>query len=142
MIVIAITPQISIDETQIDQEFVRASGPGGQNVNKVSTAVVLRFSIDRSQLPEAVRRRLVRLAGNRVTEGGVLIVKAQQYRTQERNRAAALERIVELIKEAAQPPTPRVATRPTRASQVRKLESKRRRGAIKKLRGRVQPGTD
>jgi ribosome-associated protein len=142
LIVIAITPQISIDETQIDQEFVRASGPGGQNVNKVSTAVVLRFSIDRSQLPEAVRRRLVRLAGNRVTEGGVLIVKAQQYRTQERNRAAALERIVELIKEAAQPPTPRVATRPTRASQVRKLESKRRRGAIKKLRGRVQPGTD
>lgn len=133
------TPEIAIDEAELDESFVRASGPGGQNVNKLSTAVQLRFDVRRSRaLPDAVAIRLMRLAGRRLTDAGVLIISAQRFRTQERNRADARERLAALVAEAAVPPTPRRATRPTLASKTRRLEQKTRRGATKRLRG--EPG--
>src|SRR3954447_10310944 len=108
---IRVTDDIALDEREIDETFVRASGPGGQNVNKLSTAVQLRFDVRRSpSLPDPVRLRLERLAGSRLTSDGVLVIVAQRHRTQERNRKDALERLIELIREAAIPPTPR---RPT-----------------------------
>ena len=139
---IRVTDSISIDESEIEENFVRSSGPGGQNVNKLSTAVQLRFDIRRSpSLPNDVAIRLLRLGGSRVTKDGVLVLLAQQHRTQERNRADALERLVALIKEAAVRPIPRRATKPTKASKQKRLEGKKRRGGIKELR-RGKPSLD
>ena len=128
---------VEIDEGELDESFVRASGPGGQNVNKVSTAVQLRFDVARSpSLPGDVRARLVKLAGRRMTKDGELVIVANQYRTQERNREDARTRLVELIARAAEPPPPpRRKTRPTRASKERRLSDKKKRGEIKRGRG-------
>lgn len=135
---IPITPAIALDESEIVERFIRAAGPGGQNVNKVSTAVELRFDVRRSpSLPHDVAVRLMKLAGRRLTQDGVLVLTAMTHRTQERNRAEALERLVELIRKAAEPPPPpRKKTKPTLASKTRRLESKARRGAVKSARGR------
>ena len=132
---IHINNHIAIDDNEIAESFIRASGPGGQNVNKLATAVQLRFDIRRSpSLPDEVRARLERLAGRRLTRDGVLVITAQRYRTQERNREDALTRLIELVRAAAVRPTPRRPTRPTLGSKVRRLEGKRRRGGIKALR--------
>ncbi len=132
---IRITDAISIDESELEESFVRASGPGGQNVNKLSTAVQLRFDMRRSpNLPGDMRVRAERLAGRRLTKDGVIVLIAQRHRTQERNRADALERLVALLQEAAVRPTPRRATRPTRASRERRIDAKKRRGDVKRLR--------
>jgi ribosome-associated protein len=133
--VIRITPRIAIDEREIDESFIRASGPGGQNVNKLSTAVQLRFDVRGSpSLPDDVRARLERLAGSRLTRDGVLVLTAQSHRTQARNRAEALERLVELIRQASIRPIKRRPTRPTKASRERRIEGKKRRSGIKTLR--------
>ncbi len=132
---IRITGDIAIDESEISESFIRASGPGGQNVNKLATAVQLRFDVRHSpSLPDEVRTRLEAIAGRRLTRDGVLVITAQRYRTQERNRDDALARLVELIRAATTRPTPRRPTRPTFASKVRRLEGKRRRGGVKALR--------
>jgi ribosome-associated protein len=137
---IQITRSIAIDEREIEESFIRASGPGGQNVNKLSTAVQLRFDARNSpNLPADVRTRLAAIAGRRLTKEGVLIITAQRHRTQERNRAEALERLIEMIRRAAVPPVPRRATTPTKASRRHRLESKARRSAIKRLRGARPP---
>jgi ribosome-associated protein len=132
---IRITDQISIDDRELEESFVRSSGPGGQNVNKLSTAVQLRFDVRRSlSLPNDVAIRLMRLAGKRMTKDGVLVLIAQNHRTQERNRAEAQERLVALIQEAAVRPVPRRATKPSKASKQRRIDSKKRRSGIKNLR--------
>ncbi len=139
---IRINPLIELDEREIQEDFVRASGPGGQNVNKVSTAVQLRFDVARSpSLPEPVRTRLAMLAGRRLTRDGVLIIEAERYRSQRRNRDDALERLIELIRDACEVDKPRRPTRPTLASKKRRLESKQRLGETKKLRT-LKPGQD
>ncbi|MBN9584583.1 MAG: aminoacyl-tRNA hydrolase [Afipia sp. 62-7] len=128
---IRVTRDIAIDEKDLDVTFVRASGPGGQNVNKLSTAAQLRFDINRLSLPPDVLARLTGLAGQRMTKDGVIVIHAQRFRTQERNRADAIDRLLDLLREASIRPKPRRATRPTLGSKVRRLEGKKRRGDIK-----------
>lgn len=129
---IEVTSTLSIDEADLEFDYIRASGPGGQNVNKVATAVQLRYNP--SSLPDDIRARLAHLAGSRLTEGGFILIEAKRYRTQEQNRADAVARLVRLIWQAARPPVPRKATRPTLASKQKRLEQKRRRSAVKTLR--------
>jgi ribosome-associated protein len=132
---IRVNAQISIDEREIEESFVRASGPGGQNVNKLATAVQLRFDVRGSlSLSAETRARLERLAGTRLTRDGVLVIIAQRHRTQARNRADARERLIDLIRRAAAVPIKRRATRPTKASRERRIEGKKRRAGIKHLR--------
>jgi len=140
---IRVTARIAIGEEELQEDFMRASGPGGQNVNKLETAVQLRFAAMASpSLPEAVKARLATLAGRRMTKDGVLVVTAQRHRMRERNREDALERLVGLIREAATPPPPpRRATKPTLGSKKRRLDEKARRGATKRLRG-GRPGEE
>jgi ribosome-associated protein len=134
---IEVTRHIRLDDSEIRESFIRASGPGGQNVNKVSSAVELRFDARHSpNLPEAVRARLMKLAGRRLTLAGEIVITAQSHRSQELNRAEALEKLVDLIRRATIVPKARRATKPTRASQERRMEGKAKRGAVKKLRMR------
>lgn len=135
---VEITSSLTIDDGEIQMDFVRSSGPGGQNVNKVATGVQLRFDVRSSpSLPEAVKERLVRLAGSRMTDEGILIIDAHRYRTQEQNKADALARLADLVSRAAIPPRTRKKTRPTLASQLERLNNKRQRSGIKKMRQRV-----
>ena len=138
---IEVTPSIQLDERELEERFILASGPGGQNVNKVSSAVQLRFDVRNSpSLPEAVKHRLKRLAGSRLTSEGVIVLTAQRFRDQPRNREDALERLLALIREAADIPRRRRPTRPTLASKTRRLEGKARRSGVKAARAR--PGSD
>jgi ribosome-associated protein len=139
---IRVTAHISIDEREIGESFVRASGPGGQNVNKLATAVQLRFDVRGSpSLPAGVRGRLERLAGARLTRDGVLVIIAQRHRTQGRNRQDALDRLIDLIRRAAIEPRVRRPTKPSRASRERRVDTKKRRAGVKRLR-RVKPAFD
>ena len=131
---IEITPSLQIDERELQIDFVRASGPGGQNVNKVATAVQLRFDVNASSLPEEAKARLIHLAGNRITSEGVLLVEAKRFRTQEQNREDAIQRLVELVRKSLVKPKSRKKTTPTQGSKEERLKEKKRRAEIKKIR--------
>jgi ribosome-associated protein len=131
---IEITSSFSVDESELQFAFVRASGPGGQNVNKVATAVQLRFDVLHSSLPDEVKERLKRVAGNRITGEGELLIEAKQFRTQEQNREDAIHRFVEILKRAFAKPKARRKTKPTAASKEKRLQHKKQRGEIKKIR--------
>lgn len=135
---IEITNSIAIEESEFQVDFVQASGPGGQNVNKVASQAQLRFDVNASSLPEDVRSRLRKTAKNRITEAGELIINAKRYRSQEQNRQDAIDRLVALIRNAATPPKQRKPTRPTQASKEKRLEGKRRRSEIKKMRRNIE----
>ena len=139
--ILRISRTIAIDEAELEERFIQASGPGGQNVNKVATAVQIRFDVAHSpSLPEEVRRRLTALCGRRLTQDGVLVLTARRHRTQDRNRADARERLAELIRKAAIPERPRRPTKPTKASKQRRLAAKAARGTLK--RSRTRPADD
>jgi ribosome-associated protein len=139
---IRITDSIGIEERELDERFVRASGPGGQNVNKVSTAVELRFDVRASSLPADMKQRLMTLAGSRMTGDDVLLIDSREHRTQAQNREAARARLVTLLQHAAKRPKTRRPTKPKRAAKEKRLESKRQRGEVKTLRGRARHGED
>jgi ribosome-associated protein len=139
MVKIAITPTLAIDDHEIEESFILASGPGGQNVNKVASAVQLRFDAARSpSLPEPVRQMLMRIAGRKLTRAGDIVILSRRSRSQERNRADARDRLIALLRNAAAPIVPRKTTAPPRSSKKKRLENKRTHGALKRLRGKPQ----
>jgi ribosome-associated protein len=131
---IEITPSIQMDERELQIDYIRASGPGGQNVNKVATAAQLRFDVRASSLPEDIKERLTRLAGNRMTSEGVLLIEAKRFRTQQQNREDAIRRFIELVRKSLIKPKARRKTKPTQAAKEERLKEKKRRGEIKKMR--------